>query len=734
MNRIHRPRRAAFLLLAALLFPIAASSFDEERAMAIIGRISSDEFRGRKSGTPDGRRIEEFVAARFEEWGLVPAGGDGTFFHRHPMLVTVEEAASMEILDRSFGVPSVLLPGHDFTVIQNSGSGEVTAEVVFVGHGLSDPAREWDDYADTDVRGKMVLIHRGHPENGYDWERASGRDSTLTEARRRGAAAVLWYQRALPIFGATIPIGVYDPALPLAYVGDRVVDLLLQNTGYDHQRYENELKKGPVPLATGKKIRFSARVRRLPGGEARNVAGLVPGADPILSREIVIIGGHMDHVGANAEGVIYNGADDNASGSATVMELARSFAAAGERPARTLLFVTFAGEEQGLIGSHAFVDDPPVDLDDAVLMINFDMVGQGNGRSGIGGGEYYPEVLAAFRRGLDPEAAESLSIGLAWGGMSSDHGHFRRAGIPVGNVWTEGGHRFYHTPQDDADWIDTIAVGGAGRTAERWIRFVADWPEPLRAEHRAGRSFLYASTQVDWDGRVEGAPPGYVRGLVRWFDGEQASSPVFLDSVGAVTLRAGEADSIDLAAGPAAARSASRHGARALMLGLRSEENAPLSPERAALLGPLGFGLVRWDGAPPDTASASGAAERLETLAGTGACLLVDADPEWPGLLPAGARAIVRVDPNDGERLGEPALYPRGRVLFVLRMEGPSDPERDARLIHRLGRDRVLLDLVPWVATGGEDEITAYLEELARMGPFDHEGMTGLLGGNLERI
>ena len=255
MNMTARISSLSAAAIIAALFCVPVFAFESGRAMSILDKISSDDFEGRKSGLAGGRMTEKFIAARFSEWGLEPAGGNGTFFHSFPMLGTEEVAGEMELLDGPFGRVPFLL-GDDFTLITNSGSGDVTAEVVLVGHGLSEESMEWDDYGETDVTGKIVLILRGSPANGYDWSEESGRDSTLKEALTRGAVAVLWFQRDRPIYGATIHEGVYDPDVPMAYVGKRVVDLLLQNSGYHLNRYKEELGKGPHPLATGKRIRI----------------------------------------------------------------------------------------------------------------------------------------------------------------------------------------------------------------------------------------------------------------------------------------------------------------------------------------------------------------------------------------------------------------------------------------------------------------------------------------------
>ncbi|MBD3333983.1 MAG: M20/M25/M40 family metallo-hydrolase, partial [Candidatus Eisenbacteria bacterium] len=537
--------------------------------------------------------------------------------------------------------------------------------------------------------------------------------------------AVLYSQGEDPVSGGAVHDGSYFADVPVAYVGHRVVDLLLLNSGYDRERYKSELKSHPLPLHTGRRIRVATDVPRIPRAAARNVVGIVPGADPRLRGEMIVVGGHMDHLGTDARGLVFNGADDNASGTAVVMELARAFAARPQGPARTLVFIAFAAEEQGLLGSEAFVEHPSIDLDRTVAMINFDMTGQGDGTVGIGGGEYYPEAWADFHRSLPPAVAESLVVGRAWGG-GSDHLPFRRAGIPVANIWSEGDHRFYHSIEDDTNWIDPAVLTAVGRMAERWISALAEWDAPLRTRHRAGRSLLYAAEQVDFDGTSAEPLPAFVLGRVHWLDAGRFAGRVYLDTVARFEEAEAEGDSVALVDGVGKAANAAWRGRRAQMIGLhRGAATGP--PERRTLLGDLHVALVRWSGRSPG----SGDAELLKDLSEQGVAALVPADTAWAAALPAKGKAYVRVHARHGHEIADPAVFPRGQCLYVVTLDGPLPPADAARMIHHFGRDRVHLDLVPWIARGGEGAIPAFLEQLQAAGPFPNRHMRALLGGNL---
>jgi hypothetical protein len=701
-----------------------AGAFDGARAQAIVDTIASDAFQGRKSGLAGGRMIEEFVALRFRAWGLEGGGTDGGFFHEFPMLVTEERSAALELLDGPYA-PLAFLDGDDFVLATNSGSGNAVAEVVLAGHGVSNARRGRDDYGDLDAGGKIVAIVREEPDRVYVWEPAISRDSTLEEALRRGAAGVLWLRGERAIAGGAVHEGSYRADIPLASIGERVLGHLLAGTGYDVKRYRSELAKGPLPLATGKRIRLSADVRLVENGSARNVAGIVRGSDPLLRGETIVVGAHGDHLGIGAHGLVYNGANDNASGTAVVMELARSFAERDPRPARTIVFVVFAAEEQGLLGSRAFVADPPIDLGAVVAMMNLDVEGHGNGKTGIGGAGSFPAIWRDFRESLGASLAESLTVGRAWGGESSDHAPFRDAGIPAMSIWSDGEHRFYHTIEDDPEWVTETILGSVGRMTERWILALADWKEPLLRPHRAGRAWLADSDQVDLDGSLRRDVPPFVRGAVRWFDAGEAGSEAFLDSIGNLRARAEGSDSIAVVSSIREMRGASRGGARAVLVGLRADEGS-IPRARLPLLGPLGVGIA-------SRSSREGEFD-LESFCNQGIDVLLPHEAGRRPALPAGARAYVRFFPGQGEEIAEPDSFPRGSVLFLASLEAGADPRLVARAIRRLDWDRVHLDLVPWIALRNDEEgIAIFLEELRDAGGFEPREMRALLGENLAR-
>ncbi len=737
MGRSSGTHRGILIALLAV-FALSASAgfahaFDAGRAKKHVETIAADEFEGRKSGLAGGVMIEEYMARQFEEFGLEPGGVDDTYYQPFPMLVTDERSASLTLLDGTLGaVPFVL--GEDFMMITNSGSGDIEAEVVIVGHGLAKPDWEWDDYQDIDLDGKIALIVRGRPVNGYDWARYARRDSSMKQAMARGASAVVWLPSSHPVNGAAISEGSYAPEAPSAYVAERVFRLLLRDTGHNVKSYKAALKEAPTPLATGKRMRFTADVLRVPDGHARNAIGLVRGTDPVLATEYVVVGGHMDHVGVDGNGTIYNGANDNASGTSVVLELARSFAK--NPPKRSILFMGFAGEEQGLLGSRYFAKNPTMPIEDIAAMFNFDMVGHGNGEVGIGGGEFLPDVWRSFARDIDSDLDSILHVGIAWEGESSDHAPFRNEGVPVFTTWSEGDHLFYHLFDDDPPWIKEDALRAVGTAAEGMIGVLANWDDPLIPPYRKGRMFLTGSLQADFEGPgpKQGVRVPYRFASVDWCPAQRFGKNRFALDLSEKLRHAEEDDSAGVASTLKDAHGLARKGRRARLIGVEGAAIEDLAPDWIPLLGKFGVGIARWPGFVPKSATSARGKEEKEffaKVAKQSVALLIGPEPEWLGVLPASGRIFVRTDIDGTARIKDPDGYPLKGTTFVILIDKWVEPARVAEQVHRLGKTRTHIDVVPWLESGLVEDVAVFFEQLQREGDFESSEMRKLLGRNL---
>jgi peptidase M28-like protein len=424
---VTRLRRASGLtapLLALLLTTAAAPPVPPAAAdlQAHVLALTAPEMEGRGSGTPGGDRAAHYIAAELARLGLQPGGDADTFFQEF-VVGEVPRAGAGSRLAPAGPAAQALAVGQAWTPHGGSAAGRVSGELVFVGP---------DDYAGVDARGRIALALAGAPGSAA---RAS-RLEQLIAARRAGALGLLIVEATLPAMASTAaPVALLSGSV--TYAG---ADELLGGAG----RTLDGLARG----ATGARVELGVELTR-EQPRAANVIGVLPGADSALAREAVVIGAHYDHLGREGAAV-YHGADDNASGTALVLGLARSFAAA--RPPRTLVFILFAGEERGLLGSSHHVGKPSVvPVDRMAAMLNFDMVGRLAGRPVFVGGV---DTGAGFRP-LVEAAGRDVGLDLdlrGGGGGASDHSRFHDAGVPV-LFFHSGPHADYHQPSDTADKI-----------------------------------------------------------------------------------------------------------------------------------------------------------------------------------------------------------------------------------------------------------------------------------------
>jgi aminopeptidase YwaD len=493
--------RTLVLLMNLLLCAASALAFDTARARSILDALASDAFQGRRPGFPGGVKTEEYLAENLRLCGVEPGGRAG-YFQEVPMLVTEEQGADLTLMDHELGkIPFTL--GVDFDPVVHTGSGSLIAPVVIAGLGYVRPDKNRDDYGSVSVAGKIVLILRGFPDSPYDFTKDHERRQLLTWAKERKAAAVLFYQQPRPLPGAAIPAELYDPNLPLLYVGDRLLRLLLDGTGYSLETYQEALKSSPLPIETGKRVYVSVRSRKLSTQSARNVLGIIYGTDPVLRNEIVVIGAHWDHLGTDPRGVVYNGADDNASGTAIAAELAHAFA---ESPLkRSVMIVHFTGEEDGLLGSDYFANHPTVPFGNLVGMVNLDCEGLGTGTVAMAGGETFGGLWNEYVSGLDSFERSELMFRRMESPGASDYAGFVRAGCPALAFWSHGEHPFYHSYEDDARWISDSVLSAVASRAEDFVRFLGNHDGSLASHADSLRMLARLALTVDFDGFVADA-------------------------------------------------------------------------------------------------------------------------------------------------------------------------------------------------------------------------------------
>ena len=478
MPDVIRSRAVAFLLavccvlgaLTVLAAPAVVPPGAAELG-ATIAALTDPGLEGRRSGTPGGEGAAQRLAAWLQAAGLEPGGDHGTFLQSF-VLERAARPAPTSALELEGGPARRLVFGRDFAPHAGSRAGEAAGDVVFVGYGVSAPDAGWDDWAGVDVRGRLALVLDGAPPQLTDG-RAS-RIEKLLAARTHGAAALLVVRDALPPADATAAaVNVLSATLTRAGA-----DALLAPAGRTIDELAAPLATtgAPASVATGARARLRVDIVH-DARRAANVVGVLRGKDPLRAGDALVIGAHYDHLG-RIEGIVHPGADDNASGTALVVGLARAFAAAGGVD-RTLVFVLFGAEELGLLGSGHYVREPVVPLAQTIAMLNFDMVGRlRHRRLFVGGGD-----SAGGLRALAIEASRGTDVtpevsGTPW--TPSDHSRFYDAGVPV-LFFSTGGHDDHHRPSDTVDKIDADGIARVAAVAARVVERLALVPRPTYA-------------------------------------------------------------------------------------------------------------------------------------------------------------------------------------------------------------------------------------------------------------
>ncbi len=483
------------LATALLLFPFqpgraqspetvlrtAIDSLSAERMLADIRTLSGPSFKGRQSGTEDDGLSAQWVAQEFLSAGLrLPnirngsltfpfmQGEDGTLLGAMTTVVPTSMMSPDPILRiGTANSLSIQQAGTDYLPIFDSPSADIQAQIAFVGYGIVDAAHGIDDYAGVDVNHCIVLFLRGKPEH---YPRPVSHADKVRFARERGAIGYLTatgpilhpYEIRRGVTGS--PSAFYgqlppDQAIPGAWISTALAQELLRGSNDDILDQLHVLQER-LNQTSSSQARRTDRFASLQwktttqDGILINVVGMIPGT----GTETVIIGAHRDHFGRPG-GILFPGADDNASGTAVILEVARALTKVEALPSRTILFVSFSGEERDLLGSRFYTSRPVAPLNSTKAMINIDHAGIGNGRLTVGvtGLEKEPILEAGRTAGL----LEKLDLyGFFPGG---DHVPFKEAGVPTVTVVSGGVHPHFHQPTDTADTIDPEVLATVAR-------------------------------------------------------------------------------------------------------------------------------------------------------------------------------------------------------------------------------------------------------------------------------
>lgn len=489
---------AAVLLLSAVslvraqnhgALPAAAqqamNDIDSEKIRATVKYLSDDALEGRGTGQKGGDRAADWIAEQFKSYGVQPAGDNGSFFQNVKFYgITTDPQKTQLLFVPQSGSPIILKFADDFVATDQTHSeqSQIEAPLVYVGYGINAPEYKWDDYKGADLKGKMLLMLVNEPPSD-DPKFFKGKALTYygrwtykyEEAARRGAVGViLIHKTEMASYGWEVVRNSWGgessflqdekgPKLKSAgWIQLEIARKLAQAAGMDlDTMLKNATSRSfrPVELPVRVKEAIVSKVRPF---SSRNVIGKITGSDPKLRDQAILYTAHYDHLGIHPDEPgdnIYNGAADNATGCGILLELARAFAGAQEKPRRSVLLAAVTAEEQGLLGSKYLGEHPPVPARDISLDLNYDdvqplgdpqqVVVSGAERTTI-----YPlvqKVASDFDLNIQPD-----SVPEAGHYYRSDHFSMARVGVPAFSV-NEGvlfkGHDLAWGEEKEKDYV-----------------------------------------------------------------------------------------------------------------------------------------------------------------------------------------------------------------------------------------------------------------------------------------
>ncbi len=461
------------------------ASITEKEIYEHIAYLASDDLEGRKPGTPTGDLAADYIVNHFRQLGLTLLGEDGKQYFDVVTSVSLGP-------NNSFSAPGIEgIAGENYTPTAFSSSVTLTAAVSFVGYGfqIESDTLNWDDYALVDVNDQWVMILRGTPENearSSKFDKYASLRHKLLVARDNGAQGVLFvsgnkFDEEDELIDLHIERNLSQATLPVLHIKREIADQLLSHSGNTVSDLETIIDEESISKSLDLEIELEVTTEVVQQEvTTQNIVALLPGTDATLKDEYIVVGAHYDHLGWGGTGsgsrrpdtsAVHNGADDNASGVAAVLEIAERLTLSKKGSKRSILFMAFGAEEMGLLGSKFFTKNPLIDKSHIKQMFNLDMVGRLDPVKpsltvgGTGTGQGVEKFLQ------DHAKKRKFQLSTTPDGYGpSDHAAFYVEDIPVLFFFT-GITEEYHTPADD---LATINISGEKLIADYAYDLIAD--------------------------------------------------------------------------------------------------------------------------------------------------------------------------------------------------------------------------------------------------------------------
>lgn len=490
--------------------------------------LASDKLEGRMTGTEALYLAADYIKNEFEGYGLKPLF-DGSYFQEFPFIKKLDLSSenSLEVFfnNGSSTKNYKMRLNQDFIPLSFSDNLSANGQVVFAGYGISAADLNYDDYSGLDVKDKFVIVFRNHPDTKSPhskFEQFASLRYKATNARDKGAKGIIFVNTSNKKDDELISLK-YDNAgrikdIAVIQIKRDVIDEILKNYRSDISSLQSKIDSTLTPdsfALENHKINLSTDVIEVKGTSV-NVGAYIEPVNNKFPDEYLVIGAHFDHLGWGeqnslyvGEPMIHNGADDNASGTTGLLELAEKFASTKHKINRKIIFTAFSGEELGLLGSSYLVNHFPLPIENVVTMINMDMIGRLNDKNDLI--VYGTGTSKNWKSLLDDKNEYDFNLTFNDEGFGpSDHSSFYGKKVPVLFFFT-GTHTDYHKPSDDADKINSMGQ-------EKVLRYIHDValsiansnskPDYVSVERkeigRMGGSRVYIGTVPDFAGEVDG--------------------------------------------------------------------------------------------------------------------------------------------------------------------------------------------------------------------------------------
>ncbi len=430
-----------------------------ENLITTVKYLSSPELAGRLGGSEGYYKAAEFIANEFKNLGLKPIGDKGYFQNFKVEYNDITGPCNFGMTDES-GITKKYILGNDYVCRGFTGSGKFNTEVVFAGYGFSYPENNFDEYNNIDVNGKIVMMFKQVPSWKIDeqrWNESLRYRASI--AYKKGAVGIIFVSKPndknpqKPIGSVMDGEGEQLENFPMIHADISAANEILNSSNKELKSLQTEIddSKKSISFNTNQKVLLEVNARYDKERRTMNIAGLLEGSDANLKNEYLIIGAHLDHAGSQAGEIYFPGANDNASGSASVLEMARTFVKSGVKPKRSILFILFSNEESGLNGAKYYAENPLVPVEKTVAMFNNDCVGHGDSIQ-IGNGNSAPN-LWQITRSLDSNFTKSM-IMRTWNGGGADAEPFHKKGIPCLYFVTYFSYTHLHLQSDKAETLN----------------------------------------------------------------------------------------------------------------------------------------------------------------------------------------------------------------------------------------------------------------------------------------